>query len=80
MKKVRQEIKLKSQCDLADLIDNGIKRSFNITDDEYDFIAEYATDEDLSIFLMPNEPTFSDKRKALEIRNFYLEKFNQLQK
>jgi hypothetical protein len=58
-----------------------IKQLFNITDNEYDFICENASDEELDVFLsgfggLDDEPTFTEKRKALEMRNKYLEKFN----
>jgi hypothetical protein len=81
MKILRPEIKIKSSGGLTDVFDNAIKGLFNITDDEYDFICENASDEELDVFLsglggLDSEPTFTEKKKALEMRNKYLDKFN----
>ena len=81
MKKLRPEVKLKGSGGLTDAFDDVVKGMFNITDEEYDFICENATDEDLDMFLealggLETESTFTQKRKGLEIRNKYLEKFN----
>jgi len=82
MKILRPEIKIKSSGGLSDVFDNAIKVLFNITDDEYDFICENASDEELDVFLsglggLDSEPTFTEKRKALEMRNKYLGIFNK---
>lgn len=82
MKKLRPEIKFKGFGGLTDAFDDAIKGSFNITDKEYDFICENATDEDLDLFLngfggLDSAPTFTDKRKALEVRNKYLNLYNK---
>ena len=59
------------------MFDDVIKQSYNITDEEYDFISLESTDEDLEIFLeglgsLESQSTFGEKRKALEVRNKYL--------
>lgn len=82
MKILRPEVKIKGSGGLTDVFDDAIKGLFNITDDEYDFICENATDEELDVFLrgfggLDSEPTFTEKRKALEMRNKYLDKFNK---
>ena len=82
MKILRPEVKIKGCGGLIDAFDDAIKGLFNITDDEYDFICENATDEELDIFLsgfggLDSKPTFTEKRKGLEIRNKYLEQFNK---
>jgi hypothetical protein len=82
MKKVREEVKPNGGHSLYDLFDDMIKQMFNITDEEYDFIAEHATDEDLSTFLealgtLDTESTFTQRRKSLEVRNKYLEMYKQ---
>jgi hypothetical protein len=82
MKILRPEVKIKGSGGLTDVFDDTIKGLFNITDDEYDFICENATDEELDTFLsgiggLNNEPTFTEKKKALEMRNKYLDKFNK---
>jgi hypothetical protein len=80
MKNLRPEIKIKSSGGLPDLFDNSIKQLFNITDGEYDFICENASDEEINTFLgvfggLESEPTFTEKRKGLEVRNKYLEQY-----
>jgi hypothetical protein len=82
MKNIREEIKIKGNGGVYDLFDNVIKGSFNITDEEYDYIAGEASDEDLSIFIDGiggfNTPsTFGDKRRALEVRDKYLKMFRE---
>lgn len=81
MKVLKKGIVIKSSGDISDVFDNAVKQLFNVTDDEYDFMCQNATDEDLDIFLtamgtLETEPTFTEKRKGLEVRNKYLEKFN----
>jgi hypothetical protein len=66
---------------LYDLFDNVVKVLFNITDKEYDFIAENSTDAEMDIFVsslgtMEKGSTFAERRKALELRNEKLTLFN----
>ena len=77
MKKLRSGVKLKSSGGLLDLFDNAFKASFNITDAEYDFISETASEDDLDSLLavFDQKPTFSELRKALQVRNRYLKDF-----
>jgi hypothetical protein len=82
MKNLRPEVKIKGSGGLHDIFDNAIKGLFNITDEEYDFICENASDEEINTFLaafggLETEPTFTEKRKGLEIRNKYLEQYNK---
>ena len=82
MKNIREEVKLRGSGGLGDLVDDMIKQSYNITDDEYDFIAGETSDEDLNIFLDGlgdfNSPsTFGEKRRALEVRNKYIKMYNE---
>ena len=80
MKPLNPEIKLKSSGGIFDLMDNVVKSGFNITDEQYDFICEEATDEELDKFssiLFDNKgATFAEKRQALMIRNKYINLFN----
>ena len=81
MKVLKDGVVLKSSGGLDVVFDNVVKQLFNITDDEYNFICENATDEDLNTFLtalggLETDPTFTEKRRGLEVRNKYLEKFN----
>jgi hypothetical protein len=70
---------------LQDMFDNVIKVLFNITDDEYDFIAETANDAELTIFLsalgtLDKGSTFAQRRHAIILRNEMLAKFNNKDK
>ena len=67
---------------IHDMFDNVIKVLFNITDDEYDFIAATSTDDELNVFLtalgdMEKGSTFTERRKALELRNIKLSQFTE---
>lgn len=79
MKKVREEIHFKGAGGILDAFDDFVKGLYNITDDEYDFLAEKMNDEEMEIFvniLGRTKVSFSEKRKALEIRNKYLTQYN----
>jgi hypothetical protein len=79
MKKVREEIEFKGSGGFLDVFDDYVKGLYNITDEEYDFIAERLRDEEISIFVSPidvEKVSFSQKRMALELRNKYLKQFN----
>lgn len=83
MKNIREEIQFKSEGGFFDLIDNHVKGSYNITDEEYDYITTNITNEELSIFVdvigLGSDETkinFSMIRKGLEIRNKYLKQYN----
>jgi hypothetical protein len=49
--------------------------TFNITDEEYDYLCVNMTDEEVKI-MVNMDPTFADKRQMIEIRNKYLTRFN----
>ena len=80
MKPLNPEIKLQNSGGIFDLIDNVVKGGINITDEQYDFICEEATDEELDKFssiLFSNEgATFAEKRQALQVKNKYINLFN----
>ncbi len=65
---------------MLDLFDGLMYTFYNITPDELDTICEKATDEEMEILVDatgPAEPaTISQIRKAIEIRNKYVEYFN----
>jgi hypothetical protein len=82
VKNIREEVKFKGSGGMGDLVDNMIKQAYNITDDEYDFIAGETSDEDLNIFLdglgdFKTTSTFTEKRRALEVRNKYIKMYNE---
>ena len=62
---------------LGELLDTAIQIAFNISIDEYEFIAENATDEELDRFLAPigERTSFSVRRKAMLVRNKYSEMY-----
>jgi hypothetical protein len=79
MKKVREEIQFKNKGGITDIFDDYVKGLYNITDEEYDFLAEKMSHEEMDIFVSVfngSNTTFSEKRKALEIRNKYLKQYN----
>jgi hypothetical protein len=61
---------------ITDLMDDMMLSSFNITDDEFDFICEYAEECELNAIVLSEDASFAEKRYAIEIRNKYLEIFN----
>ena len=77
MKINRPEIVFKGCGGLHDIFDDVIKSAYNITDDEYDFICINASDEDLDTWTLGQNPTFTERRKSLEIRNKYLKLYNE---
>jgi len=80
MKPLNPEIKFAGSGGILDLMDNVVKAGFNITDDQFDFICEEATDEELDalteVLFDDSMATFSQRRKAIEIRNKYVNLFN----
>jgi hypothetical protein len=49
-----------------------MKSAFNLNDEEYDHLCEHMTDQEIEIMINA-KPTFSERRKMLEIRNKYLQ-------
>lgn len=65
---------------LTDLMDDMFLTSLNMTDDEFDFMLENVTedeDELISVIFGEDDLTFATKRKMLNIRNKYLNLFNE---
>lgn len=63
-RKLRTDIVFKGCGGLTDAFDDAIKSVWYINDEEYDYICENATDEELDLFLGGNGK-FSDMKKAL---------------
>jgi len=62
---------------MFDLMDDMFLSFYNLTDDEFDFMLEHATDEEAQVIAEAiDSESFSVKRKSLEIRNKYLKLFN----
>lgn len=53
------------------MIDIAVKENLRITDDEYDFISEEMTDEEMGNAL-EEKPTFAQRRRIIEILNKYI--------
>ncbi len=83
MKILRPEVVIKGQGGFNDIFDDVFKSAYDITDDEYDFIAGESTNEELDIIVEAlghmngKKAKFSVRRKALEIRNKYLKIKNE---
>lgn len=56
---------------ITDLFDDAMKSAFNLSDEEYDLLREKMTDGEIGIMINSN-PTFSDRREMIKIRNKYL--------
>jgi hypothetical protein len=83
MKVLRPEVQaclkthLPGEHGIFDLMDDLFLSVYNITDDEFDFMLEHATeDEEQIIAEAVDSGSFTLKRKSLEIRNKYLKLFN----
>jgi len=67
------QIGLKSSGGITDLFDNAIKGNLRINDEEYDFICENMTDEEMDL-ICKEELSISEKRKLLITLEKYLKK------
>ncbi len=68
---VGRDMGIKSKGGIMDVFDNHIKGLYRINDDEYVYLCEVMSDEETDIFV--NErPTFSDKRKMIELLNKHI--------
>ena len=84
MKKLRSEVIecLKDRENLTNVIDDMIMTTYNITENEMYFIYRYSDHGEHEIFMdgidgVSNVSTFTQKRMALEIRNKYLDIYNE---
>jgi hypothetical protein len=80
MKKLRPEVEedLKGCGGLMDAMDDVFCSYFNVTLDELEYIAEHASDDEMSTFVnglgsIKEKPTFTEKRNSLMVRNKFLE-------
>ncbi len=79
-KKIREEVSkdMPVSGGMLDLFDMMVYTFYNITSDEYDVIAENATDEELDDFVvamggMEEGVTISDIKKGIRVRNKYVD-------
>ena len=73
-RKNREDLDLKGSGGLFDIFDDHVKMVFRINDEEYDYLCEVMTDEELDLFV--REPTTFSERKLLLITvEGYLNKY-----
>lgn len=75
-KRPYDELKIKSSGGLSDLFDNVMKEAYRITDDEYDYLADNLTDDEVGYFINENL-TFGDKKECLRIVERHLSNYYQ---
>ena len=76
-RKNRTDIKFAGAGGIPDLLDNIFKEAYYVNDDEYDYICEKATDEELDILTLMEDATFGQRRQMLKIVDKYINEFNQ---
>lgn len=64
-RKTRTDVKFKGCGGLTDAFDDMIKQLWRINDEEYDWICEYATDDELDSFLLYDESISGLKNSIL---------------
>jgi hypothetical protein len=77
-RKKRTDIEFLNCGGLTDLFDNLVKEIYYINDDEYDYICEKATNEEIEIFVNENA-TFGEKRQVLKFIDKYIEEFYKIE-
>tara|TARA_R110000782_G_scaffold177708_1_gene268656 strand:- start:124 stop:372 length:249 start_codon:yes stop_codon:yes gene_type:complete len=76
-RKNRTDIEFKGCGGLTDAFDDAVKGTWRINDDEYDYICQTATDNELDS-LMFDCVTFSDKRHSLTVINKFVNDYKEL--
>lgn len=66
-----KELKLVKQGGLFDALDNEIKQIFRIDDEQFDYLCEKATDDELAL-ITEEKLTFTQKRELITILNKYV--------
>lgn len=66
-----KELKLVKQGGLFDALDNEIKQVFRIDDEQFDYLCEEATDDELAL-ITEEKLTFAQKRELITILNKYV--------
>jgi hypothetical protein len=68
----------KSSGGIMDLFDNEVKSAFRINDEEYDYLIEKMSDDELGLFVgKPEGLNFSEKRSLINIVEGYLKNFRK---
>lgn len=68
----RDDIIFKGCGGLMDIFDDAVKGVWRINDEEYDYICEHCSDEELEL-VVNERPTFTQARQALTIVNKMVE-------
>lgn len=68
----RDDIEYHKYNTIPDLVHDQMKSIFRTSDDEYDFLCKYATEEEMNVLALEENVTFATKRKVISIINKYL--------
>lgn len=66
-----EELKIKNSGGIFDLVDNTMKETYRITDDEYDYLCEKLSDDEMYLFSLENL-SFTQKKEILLILTKHL--------
>jgi len=69
-----KELNILSKGGITDLFDNQIKLVYRITDDEYDYLCECLSDEEIGYFVS-EDLNFSEKRVLIKLLEKHLENY-----
>lgn len=77
-RKNREDIVIKQKGGMNDLFDNEIKMIYRIDDEQYDYLCEKMTEDEIDLFI-GDSISFTEKRKllsllSLHLTNYYNEK------
>jgi hypothetical protein len=72
-----EELGILSSGGLLDLFDNEIKLSYRLNDDEFDYIAQNMSDEDMELFTNENK-TYDQKIKVIKLLEKYLKEYYEM--
>ena len=73
-RKKRDDIVYKGCGGITDILDDAIKEGWRINDDELDYIAEFASDDELDIILNEKVRNISENKIALKTMDELLKK------
>lgn len=72
--KTYKELGITEEQGVFDFVDNEVKILLRINDNEYDYICEHASDEELALLVLV-QATFSQKRKLLITLEKYVNQY-----
>jgi len=76
-RKDRTDIKFATHGSIPEAVDNVIKLTWLINDEEYDFIVDRATEEELELLVLGVNEPFHKRRRALIMVEGYLAEMNE---